>query len=233
MSMIDRYKKKGGFVQLVILIETTGPDKREKFLKMIADENPTWEAAIKNKMLTLDRISNWNQSFLMEFMPQIPAMVTACALFPLAEDKKQKILGALSFGDRKKVDEVLKDHKPNSGEIVSSQNKIFTEIRTMVASNKLKFEKFDETLVIPENYEEMLMSGAADIPVSHEVISEVAHSPSHTSVASTSGNGGSEELTLLRRKLVALTQETTFLKKENKELKEKLEGIKEALRKIA
>ena len=232
MSMIDRYKKKGGFVQLVILIETTGPDKREKFLKMIADENPTWEAAIKNKMLTMDRISNWNQTFLMEFMPQIPAMVTACALFPLAEDKKQKILGALSFGDRKKVDEVLKDHKPNSGEIVSSQNKIFTEIRTMVASNKLKFEKFDESLVIPENYEEMLMSGAADIPVTHDAISDVVHSTG-APVSSSTSSGGSEELTLLRRKLVALTQETTLLKKENKELKEKLDGIKEALRKIA
>jgi len=230
--MIDRYKKKGGFVQLVILIETTGPDKREKFLKMIADENPTWEAAIKNKMLTMDRISNWNQTFLMEFMPQIPAMVTACALFPLAEDKKQKILGALSFGDRKKVDEVLKDHKPNSGEIVSSQNKIFTEIRTMVASNKLKFEKFDESLVIPENYEEMLMSGAADIPVTHDAISDVVHSTG-APVSSSTSSGGSEELTLLRRKLVALTQETTLLKKENKELKEKLDGIKEALRKIA
>ena len=40
MSMIDRYKKKGGFLQLLNLLETTGGEKREKFLKMIAEENP-------------------------------------------------------------------------------------------------------------------------------------------------------------------------------------------------
>lgn len=97
MGMIDRYKKKGGFIQLVNLIETTGADKKEKFLKMIADENPTWEAAIKQKMLTMDRMSNWNQSFLMEFMPQVPAMAVACAIYNLSDEKEGSLFGSITL----------------------------------------------------------------------------------------------------------------------------------------
>jgi len=234
MGMIDRYKKKGGFVQLVNLIETTGPDKRDKFLKMIADESPTWEAAIKQKMLTMDRISTWNQTFLMEFMPQIPTMAVACALSGLSEDKKAHFLAALPFGDRKKVEELIKEHKPNSGEVMSSVIRIINEIRGMIASNKLKFEKFDEGLVIPENIEEQLMSGSIDIPNNYVSNGAEPVDPTATVAAATAGaNNISEELTMLRKKLVALTQETNFLKKENKDLKEKIEGIKEAFKKIA
>lgn len=236
MGMIDRYKKKGGFVQLVNLIETTATDKREKFLKMIADENPTWEAAIKQKMLTMDRMSTWNQSFLMEFMPQIPAMAVACAIYNMPDDKKAYFLAALPFAERKKVDDLIKEHKPNGGEVASSVNKIINEVRGMVATNKLKFEKFDEGLVIPENFEEQLASGAvsfASSSSSGSAANEPVDATASVAAATAGASNASEELTMLRKKLVALTQETNFLKKENKELKDKVDVIKEALKKIA
>ena len=73
MSMIDRYKKHGGFVQLLQLIETTEHAKSEKFLKMIAEENPVWEAEIRKKVLSIDRLLGWNQTYLMEFLPRLSA----------------------------------------------------------------------------------------------------------------------------------------------------------------
>lgn len=81
-------------------------------------------------------------------------------------------MAALPFAERKKVDDLIKEHKPNSGEIASSVVKIINEVRGMVATNKLKFEKFDEGLVIPENFEEKLMSGAVDIPISPSTAGE-------------------------------------------------------------
>ena len=65
MGMLDRYKKKGGFIQLLNLIETTASPKAEKFLKMIGEESPAWEAEIKKKVLSIDRLATWNQSYLM------------------------------------------------------------------------------------------------------------------------------------------------------------------------
>jgi len=127
--MIDRYKKKGGFVQLLNLIETTGKEKAERFLKMIAEESPIWEAEIRRKSLSLDRLSTWNQTYLMEFVPRLSANVLGTALSPLPAEKQQIFLGALAFGERRKTEEFMKEAKPNAGEIAACQMKLLTEVR--------------------------------------------------------------------------------------------------------
>jgi len=42
MSSIQRYKKPGGFLQLLSLIETFGGQKREKFIEMVDAESHVW-----------------------------------------------------------------------------------------------------------------------------------------------------------------------------------------------
>jgi len=232
MSMIDRYKKRGGFLQLVQLIETTSSPKREQFLKMIADENPAWESAVKQKMLTIERMATWNASYLMEFFPTLPHMAIACGIHPFPEDKRTIFLSSLSFGDRKKVEAILKEHKPNSGEIASSQMKIIGEVRKMVAAGKLKFEKFDADLAIQEDIEEALRSGAFITNINTDAATE-ADLAGAAPEGNTSSVGGGGEALALRRKVVALTQENTRLMKENKDLKEKLDSIRAAVQKIA
>jgi hypothetical protein len=233
MGMIDRYKKKGGFLQLVNLIETTGTDKREKFLKMIADESPTWEAAIKQKMLTIDKVCRWQTSVLMEIMPQIPHVAIACAIFPLPDDKKVLFLSALGFGDRRRVEDLMKESKPNSGEVAASQFKILAEVRSMISSGKLKMDKIDPELFVPDNFEEQLAGGMVDVIMSSPMAMNSAESAATVASATAGANNATEELTMLRKKLVALTQENNFLKKETKDLREKIENIKETLKKIA
>ena len=142
MGMLDRYKKKGGFVQLLNLLETTGTEKREKFLKMIADENPAWESEIKKKMLTLERICSWNPSYLMEIFPRVPGQTIFAVISGLAPEKAQIFVGALPFAERKKAEDFLKEKKPTQGEVNSSSMRLMTEIRTMVEMGLLKFEKF-------------------------------------------------------------------------------------------
>jgi flagellar motor switch protein FliG len=60
MSSISRYKKAGGFIQLVSLIETFGAPKREKFIEMIDAESPVWAKALRDKMLSIERIFSWS-----------------------------------------------------------------------------------------------------------------------------------------------------------------------------
>lgn len=234
MGMIDRYRKKGGFLQLVNLIETTGGDKREKFLRMIQDENAAWESEIRKKMLTFDRIASWSKTYLMEIFPHIPTQPVACALFALSPEKQALILDSLSYGDRRKTEEAIKEMKPNPGEIWASQVRIINEIRQLVSNGKIKFEKFDQDLAIPENIEELLASGTYIPSVALETYSE----PEPSAAAPIAGanqvsSNVSDELALLRRKLTALTQDNIRLQKENKELREKVESIKDQIRKIA
>jgi hypothetical protein len=225
MSMIDRYKKKGGFIQLLILLETTGAEKREKFLKMIADENPAWEVEIKKKMLSMERILTWNQSYLMEILPRIPFQSIAAVISALPAEKQKILSEALSFQERKKVEDFLKEKKPAPGEVNSAIMKFMSEIRAMVAGGQLKFEKFDPDMAIPENIEETLSSGR--VPISDkDVAAHFAQAPAGTPGASSAGGASSEELTQLRRKLVQLSQDVQRLTQENTVLRDKLDQIK-------
>lgn len=60
MGMLDRYKKKGGFVQLLQLIETSPSKKQEQFLGLIAEESPAWEDTLRKKILTIDKVYSWD-----------------------------------------------------------------------------------------------------------------------------------------------------------------------------
>ncbi|MGZ5280423.1 MAG: FliG C-terminal domain-containing protein, partial [Pseudobdellovibrionaceae bacterium] len=251
--MIDRYRKKGGFVQLLNLIETTGKDKQEKFLKMIAEESPIWETEVRKRLLTVDKILGWNPTYLAEIFPRVAPIQLAMLVGGLPPDKAEMFMKVLTYKEKRYVEETLKDKKPTPGETSSGLMKLFSEIRKMEAEGSLKFEKFDPDMVIPEEIEEKLGKGVAVFqmtPLSpsadqgHQTHSTANSGPSggfstnnsangsHTSasLASASATGVptnlAEELSTLRRKLVQLTQENHKLQQDNTTMKEKLEQIK-------
>ncbi|PIS10484.1 MAG: hypothetical protein COT73_09050 [Bdellovibrio sp. CG10_big_fil_rev_8_21_14_0_10_47_8] len=227
MSMIDRYRKPGGFVQLLNLIETTGKDKQEKFLKMISDENPTWEAEVRKRVLTVEKILSWNPTYLAEIFPRVPALQLAMLIGGLPKDKSEAFLALLGYTERRRVEEILKDKTPTPGETTSGATKLFEEIRKMEAEGTLKFEKFDPEMVIPDDIEEKLGQGVSILPLTKtadNVSTDPGSAPAH-------GGGGVppallEEMSMLRRKLVVLSQENNKLQTENHEMKEKLERIR-------
>lgn len=248
MGMLDRYRKKGGFIQLLNLIETTGKEKAEKFLKMIAEESPVWESEIRKKMISLDRLTGWNQTYLMEVLPHITPNVLGTAIHPFPSEKRAFFLNSLPFKERKQCEEYISTASPSPGEIYSCHVKIINEVRSMVAQGHLKFEKADPDLVIPDGIEESLNSGTPTLsaatmanfesPQMDTQMSTPAASNSHHASASpspmtmNSASAGSsiatEELTQLRRKVMSLTQENQLLKTQLQTMKEKLDAVRKA-----
>ncbi len=225
MSMIDRYRKKGGFVQLLNLIETTGKDKQEKFLKMIAEESPVWEAEVRKRLLTVDKVLGWNPTFLAEIFPRVAPLQLAMLVGGLPQEKADLFMKVLTYKERRQVEEILKDKKPAAGETASGLMKLFAEIRKMEAEGSLKFEKCDPEMVIPENFEDQLGKGVSPFQMPVSAADMHAHAPSTPPPAGTPSNVA-EELTSLRRKLVQLTQENHRLQQDNQVMKEKLDQIK-------
>lgn len=228
MSMIDRYRKKGGFVQLLNLIETTGKEKQEKFLKMIGDESPAWESEVRKRILTIDKILSWNPTYLAEIFPRVPPLQLAMVVGGLAEDKAGHFMKVLTFKERRQVEELLKEKNPSPGETSSGLMKLFAEIRKMEQEGSLKFEKFDQEMVIPEDIEEKLGKGVSITSFSTITSSTEATTAAGGSPAVSGGipSNVAEELTTLRRKLVQLTQENHRLNQENTTMKDKLDQIK-------
>lgn len=245
MGMLDRYRKAGGFFQLLNLIETSPEAKQEKFLGLIKEESVAWEAEIRRRKLTFDRIATWQQSDLMEVCPRIPDKIIAVALFPLAPEKREGFIKSLSHAQKRVVEEFLSGTAPASGEVFSCQSKIVQEVRTMGQGGQLKFDKIDPELVIPEGIEEKLNNSFG--PLSGTKETTTVAMANKTASASAGGGGGStgagaammngpagampsgavmEELVELRRRLQHVQARAEELEKENSTLKSKLDQIR-------
>src|SRR4051812_48060394 len=99
--MLDRYKKPGGFVQLLTLLETTPEPKREKFLALIKEEDAYWAEAVKKRLLNLRRILSWNPETLAEIVGNLQDLTLAIALHGLSEADRQLIYSHFSHGKRR------------------------------------------------------------------------------------------------------------------------------------
>jgi len=222
--MVARYKKSGGFVQLLQVMETCGTKKYEQFIGIISTEDPNWAAAIKEKTLTFDKILNWSPETLMEVLAQVNTLAFGSALKGLSDEKLTAFLGKLSPQDRRKIESQLNEANPTPAEISSAVMKVISETRNLLTSSILKADKIDPALAIPENFEEKLSAGNYGKGSSVEV------EPADTAVFSAGSNGANAaavvEIDRLQKKLALLNKEVQALKQENVVMKDKLDKIK-------
>jgi hypothetical protein len=224
MAMVDRYKKSGGFVQLLQVIETCGPKKREQFMKIINEETPRWGEAIMAKMLSFEKILSWKPEAIMEITAQTNPLAFGTALKSLSQEQFDQFAAKLGPQERRKFEQMYKEGTPNPNEISACVMKIINETRLLFASGTLKFDKIDPDLAIPDEIESKLeKGGSATSPGGSKTADDVVASAS----ASTGIQlGNPNEVDSLRRKIVELNAVVGALKKENILMKDKLDKIK-------
>jgi hypothetical protein len=216
MAMVDRYKKSGGFVQLLQVIETLGPKKQAQFMNIINEETPLWSAAIKSKMLTFDRIISWNSDALLEVIANVSSLAFVTALKSLSAEDYNLFCNKLSQVEKRKIELQYQDLNPDASQISSCVMKVVSEARNLFVNGTLKFEKVDIDLVIPENMEAVI-----------EQSGSVSNAGSDSQVqASSVGGSGQNDLEQLRKRYAELNQQLNLLKKENTAMKDKLDRIK-------
>jgi hypothetical protein len=217
MSMIDRYKKKGGFIQLLNLMETCGPQKQEKFLKIIEEEDMNWGEAVKTKMLSIKRIFSWDDNSVAEIAGTLNDMTISIASFGLEPDQKEKMFKMIPQSRKRKIQDDITDRKPDAAEISTAFVQVITHVRKMISDGFIMLDKIDSELVINAEFEDKLLKGGTH---------SAGVKPSTVDVASIQETKDAEGL---RKKLLEL-------KSENDALREKLvqvEGRLAQIRKIA
>lgn len=231
--MVDRYKKSGGFVQLLQIVETCAPKKYDQFMGIISEEDPSWAEAIKEKMLTFDKIMNWKPEAVMEVLAQVNPLAFATAIKGQTPEKLEKFFSSISHQEKRRIEQQLNDIKPSPAEIYSCMMKVISETRLMLVSGSLKAAKIDAQLVIPDGFEEKLSAKAkSGTLLSTELFSDedtiaVSGTTATSAVPSfAAGTGGALELDKLQKKITILNREAQTLKQENAILKDKLEKIK-------
>jgi hypothetical protein len=241
MSSLNRYKKSGGFVQLLSLIETFGPQKRDKFIEMIEAESHVWAQAIREKALTVDRIFSWPDQVAIEVLKHLPIKNMAIALEGLKEDQKARMMVFFTPSDVRRMQDAMVA-KPKPEEMAANMVKVVELARKMLLDGEVRAEKFDESLLIPEDYESKL-EGQGD----HAYAAKVAHDVQQAANFAAAGgrgaapgggangdagkdgqgsSGGGAEVIQLQRTLAAIMKENKTLKDEVRAMRDKLEQIR-------
>lgn len=242
MAMVDRYKKANGFLQLLKVIETCGPKKREQFMTVIRNESPSWADALDQKMISFDKILSWKPEAILEVMAQVNPLAMVTALKSLSPEKYSEFLGKMSPQEKAKIDRQYKEINPNPGEINACVMKILMETRELFSKGSLKYDKIDGSLSIPDDFEILLdrggpvlsviPGGAAPSTAAPESnLNESgkpmrSHLPPPIEVNTTVNVGQGVDIDSLKKKVIELSQQVNLLKKENMLLRDKLDRIR-------
>ena len=226
MGMLLRYQRPGGFVQLLQLIETCGKQKQSSFLNIIESEDPRWANAVREKMITMDRIFTWDDNTIAEIFARMSSLTLATAMHGLSQEQADRFLKTFSHAQKRNLDDLFNASTPPQSEISAAYLKILQEARTMIVQGYLRVEKFAPQLLIPENYEESLM-GNGEKKMSAPPTPKIAEKPTARSGApatktTTAQSMGSAQVQVLQNKIHELLNENAKLKTELAELKQAL-----------
>ncbi|HEX7675895.1 MAG TPA: FliG C-terminal domain-containing protein [Bdellovibrio sp.] len=224
MGMLDRYKKKGGFYQLLQLLETSPSAKREQFLSLIAGESPVWEEALRKRILTIARVYSWDGQYLVEIFSRVQPMTLAYALHGSPPEQIEQLLNCLPPISKRKITDLMAETNPSAAEKGTCVSKMLSEVRGFVSQGIIRLEKVDPELHIPENIEEILNSSVHAVPTYE---TEAMKKDGKPNIVGESVEGSSsQEVEFLKRKMNQLASEVNALKHENSVLKDKLSQIK-------
>lgn len=150
MSMLKRYRKAGGFKQLLNLIETSTTAKKEQLLKLIAVEDKKWATEIEKRMLTFPKVLTWKIEAIEKIILQIPEQTWPKSLFHLPEaDRKKWFSELINFqpqNKQKHLQDYFSSLAPSPGEVEAAHLLIVKKIREMQIAGDFRPEHYDPNL---------------------------------------------------------------------------------------
>ncbi len=85
---LERFRGPGKISQMIALVESATPERREALLRSIALENPGLGALIQTKVLTLSKILQWNSDALASLLKQLSQQERAGLILLASRDQQ-------------------------------------------------------------------------------------------------------------------------------------------------
>lgn len=148
MSTLARFKKPGGFAQLVHLIESCDAKKKESLLKVIETEDPTWAKLVKEKMLNIDMVMGWQIEITMEIVPHIPEKVLAVCMKGFKPEYQEKVYKCLPAIKQKTFKEMVEMTQTTPGQIESAYMSLLKKVRELDQKRIINIEKINPNLTL-------------------------------------------------------------------------------------
>lgn len=147
MGLLNRYRRKGGFEQLLKLIETSTPEKRKQLLGLIEQEDQGWAKLLEMKSLSVEKIFSWNPAVLKDVVHSLNPRVLGISLKNQPPEILQNVESVVT---KIKWDEICDYRKDNfsAGEIHAAQSQIIQTTRELNEQGYIRFEDVDPALVL-------------------------------------------------------------------------------------
>lgn len=174
--MLNRYKKEGGFAQLMQLIESSDPQKQDSLLAVIEKENPKWAHLVRQRRLSLDIIFSWEDPILAEVISAIPDNNIAMllhALNPTYEERVFALIGASKYRAMKTLKE---EASPTGSQLEHLKYLVIETTRNLANENIIKFQDFAPQFLLTdplEGYEKFIQVVEDDMDVRSLLVSYV------------------------------------------------------------
>jgi flagellar motor switch protein FliG len=146
-SFLTRYKKPGGLVQLLHLIEASELNQQAQLLDLIASEDPGWAHLVRLKCLSVGRVIMWPLDVLAKVLQELPTETLATLYKSLPHEHKDRILIALTPKEINMLQvEASNDPIVRPEEVYAARTKLFQMVRSLEGRRVIRFEEFDPSL---------------------------------------------------------------------------------------
>ena len=151
MSILARYKKRGGFRQLLELIETSTPEKQSKLLKVIEQEDAEMASQVQAKTLTSEKVLNWKPETLFQILRKMPQQYATIVCKQMPEELYHNVIEHYDLRARKEFEHEMANTKdPLPSEIIAAFGNMFKIIRQLDEDREIILSQIDPSLRIPE-----------------------------------------------------------------------------------
>lgn len=141
MSMLARYKKGGGILELVKMIEDSVEPKRSQLMNMIRAEDPEFAARVEGRLFSYDMFKTLPENLIAEIVSSTPAKIIALSLITEADPAFvalcERCLGK-SFAEYKSEKETVASQPPTPAQVDAARKKMISEARKLEAEGKIK-----------------------------------------------------------------------------------------------
>lgn len=148
MSMLSRFRKIGGFSQLLLLLETTEGERQKQLLRTVASEDPGWAYMVRGKLLTVDRLLNWPVDVLLEITPLVSDPVATLIWIQIQPYQQDKWLKSLSPKRLNIIKDLASAKEWTAAEKQAAATKLIQTVRQLIVEDKIPLQSIDPGLIL-------------------------------------------------------------------------------------
>lgn len=147
MSILARYRKPGGFKQLLQLIETSQPVKQAKLLEVVEKEDPSWADLIRQKKITPEMVLSWELDHLTTIFESMIPRHVAIILKNISDEKLMEFQQFFKLNKYNELKEILEHlDAPKEMEVRAAHNHMLEIVRFLDEERKISLRYINPDL---------------------------------------------------------------------------------------